>query len=328
MKGIEHLTENQILGYRAGTFGARESREIGRHLLKCESCRQSLPVPTFDDFWKAVMNEREDSEQDSAPEKPVFSLHSIFSGLPAIFKQFNGLAWSGAALILVLSVSFLLWISQARQPNQETELAQTFNTEIVEPRLEKNETSERVIPSSAQNSRNDKQIFSSDSNLSVNPKSPQASVRQNNLNSSSQEAGSRNSARKIPTDKPDSISFTRGVSPAKCGSETPVGAETGLSGETVTLKWNRIPNAIKYHLYISDDEEILIDEYETERETSYALKKSLDAAKNYQWKVVVTLEDEKTIVGNSQKFTIKSLQLNRNKFEKKEKPQIRCSQTN
>ena len=328
MKGIEHLTENQIVGYRAGTFDVRESREIGRHLLKCESCRQSLPAPTFDDFWKAVMNERRDDEQDSAPEKPVFSLHSIFSGLPAIFKQFNGLAWSGAALILVLGVSFLLWLNQTRQSNQETELAQTFNTEIIEHNLAKDETSERVIPSPAKNPRTDTQISSSDSNRPVTLKSPQANVRQNNLNSSSQADGSRNSAREIPTDKSDSISSTRGVLPAKCGSETPVETEAGLSGETVTLKWNKIPNAIKYHLYISDDEEILIDEYETERETSYALKKSLDAAKIYQWKVVVTLEDGKTIAGDSQKFTIKSLQLNQKKSEKKEKPQIRCSQTN
>lgn len=325
MKGIEHLTENQIAGYRAGAFDALETREIGRHLLKCESCRQSLPVPTFDDFWKAVMNERKDDEQDSASEKTVFSLHSIFPMMPAIFKQFNGLAWSGAALILVLSISSLLWFNQTRQSNQEKELAQTFNTEIIGPNPAKNETNELLIP---QNSRIDKQSSLSDSNRLLNPKPPQASVRRNNLNLSSQEDSSRNSVRKIPMDKPDSISSTRGVLPAKCGSETTVETEAGVSGENVTLKWNKIPNAVKYHLYISDDEEILIDEYETERETSYLLKKSLDAAKTYQWKVVVTTEDGKTIVGDSQKFTIKNLQLNRNKSEKKEKPQIRCSQTN
>ena len=101
MKGIEHLTKNQIAGYRAGAFDAPEKREIGRHLLKCESCRQSLPAPTFDDFWNAVMNERE-TEQTSTSEESELSRHSIFSFFPKIFGQFNGLAWSGAALIVLV----------------------------------------------------------------------------------------------------------------------------------------------------------------------------------------------------------------------------------
>jgi hypothetical protein len=119
---------------------------------------------------------------------------------------------------------------------------------------------------------------------------------------------SRNSARVTKKDAPDNISSTRGGGvPADCSSETPVETEIGLSGEAVTLKWQKVPHAVKYHLYISDDEEILIDEYETERETSYTFKKPLDAAKTYRWKVVVTTEDGKTIAGDSQKFTVKSL---------------------
>ena len=105
--------------------------------------------------------------------------------------------------------------------------------------------------------------------------------RQKNLNSSSQENASRNSARKIPADKRGQhFIHARRRLPADCGGETSVETEIGLSGEAVTLKWKKIPNAVKYHLYVSDDEEILIDEYETERETSYTVKKTARRGEN------------------------------------------------
>lgn len=327
MKGIEHLTKNQIAGYRAGSFDAREKREIGRHLLKCEVCRKSLPAPTFDDFWKAVMNERE-TEQTSTSEESEFSRNRIFSFFPKVFGQFNNLAWSGATLIVLVGFSFLLWLNAGRQWNQEREVAQTFNSNTNEFNPAQIDSNERVF-APPQNSGVDKPIFSADSNTLGNPKSSPPREPQKNLNSSLKANAGRNSARQVPADKRDNISSTRGgISAANCGAETSVETETGLSGEAVTLKWKKIPNAVKYHLYISDDEEVLIDEYETVSETSYTVKKSLDAAKTYNWKVVVTTEDGKTIVGDSREFTIKSLELNRNKSGKKEKQQIRCSQNN
>ena len=326
MRKREHLTKDQITGYRAGAFDARESREIGRHLLKCECCRKSLPAPTFDDFWKAVMTERED-EQTSESEKPEFSRYSIVSAMPKVFGQFRGFAWSGAALIVLFSFSLLIWLNTERQSSEEREIAQTFHSNSTESNPAHVESDEQIFPLPEQNSRNNKEVFSPDSNRPASSKSPQSSVRQNNLKLPLQKDGSRNSVRKVPKDEPNNISTTRGgVLTVNCGSETPVETEIGSSGEAITLRWKKIPNAVKYHLYVSDDEEILIDEYETELETSYVLKKPLDAAKTYQWKIIVTTEDGKTIVGDSQKFTIKSLQLNRNKFKKNQKPQIRCSQ--
>lgn len=327
MRERDHLTKNQIAGYRAGGFDALERLEIGRHLLKCESCRRSLPAPTFDDFWNAVMTERETEPTTTSEETDI--LPPFGFSLSKIFGSFSGLAWSGATLIVLVSFSLLLWLNAGRQSSQENEVAQTFNSNINEINPAQIDSDERVFAPPTQNPRIDKPISSSDSNRSDNLKSPQANEPQKNLNSYLQENAGRNTARQTPADKRDNISSTRGgVLPADCGGETPVETETGLSGEAVTLKWKKFPNAVKYHLYVSDDEEILIDEYETERETSYTVKKPLDAAKTYNWKVVITTDDGKTIVGDSQKFTIKSLQFNRNKTEKKEKQQVRCTQTN
>lgn len=327
MREREHLTKNQIAGYRAGAFDARESHEIGRHLLKCESCRKSLPALTFEDFWKAMMNERE-SEQTSDSEKSEFSRHSIFSSLPKGFGHFGGFAWSGAALIVLFSLSLLLWLNGGRQWNQEREIAQTFNSETPEYNAAQIESDQQISLPPAPSSRIDNQVSSSDSTRLVNSKPSQANGRQNNLSLSSKKDESRYSARKIPKDKMDNVSATRGVTPAKCGDEMAVETEVGRSGETIILKWKKIPNAAKYHLYISDDEEILIDEFETETETTFVLKRILDPLKTYQWKIIVTLENGKAIAGPSTKFTIRDFQNKQAKPQKKKVSDIRCSAQN
>ncbi|NJM52122.1 MAG: hypothetical protein HC846_01255 [Blastocatellia bacterium] len=82
---------------------------------------------------------------------------------------------------------------------------------------------------------------------------------------------------------------------------------------------------MKYHLYISDDDEILIDEYETETETTFVLNKKLDQLKTYKWKIIITLENGQTIPGPSNKFTVKDFQTKQMKSEKTRNTDVRCS---
>lgn len=302
MKEREHLTKNQIAGYRTGEFDALKTHEIGRHLLKCESCRRSLPAPTFDDFWNAVMNERE-IEQNATSEELETSRHSILSYFPQIFGQFSGLAWGGAALIIILSFSFLLWISSA---DSSREVVQTFNNEL---------SSELNFPLPMQTPIKENLTSSTDSNPAVvvpTPKNlksdtPKPKISQNKL---SQDF-------KKPTLKQPSetISATRGVS-AKCSENKEVEIELLLSKENFVFKWKKVPKAVKYHLYISDDEEILIDEYETDTETTFVLNRKLDPLKTYKWKIIITLENGQTIPGPSNKFTVKDFQTKQSKPEK------------
>ena len=94
------------------------------------------------------------------------------------------------------------------------------------------------------------------------------------------------------------------------------------------LRWKKFPDAAKYNLYISDDEEILIDEYETQNNTSYVLNKPLDPAKTYSWKILVTLENGETVIGASRKFTVKDFQMNEESLQNKSKSDIRCAEKN
>ena len=312
MKEHEHLTKSQIAGYRTGAFDTLKKREIGRHLLKCASCRRSLPPPTFDDFWNAIMNEQE-IEQHATSEEMETSRHSILSYFPQIFGQFSSLAWGGAALIIIFCFSFLLWLGSA---DASREVVQTFDNEL---------NSGLNLPLPVQTTVKENPASSKNSNRTVvvptpknlKPDTPKPKISQNTLNQDSKKPNLKQPGQ--------TISATRGIS-AKCSESREVEIELSLSKENLVFKWKKVPKAVKYHLYISDDEEILIDEYETERATTYTLKKPLDAAKTYRWKVVVTTEDGKTIVGDSQKFTVKSLPSKRGKSAKKEKQPVRCSQ--
>lgn len=323
----EHLTENQLIAYLGDSALEDEAKHvIGRHLLQCDFCLKRLPSPTIEQFWTALMTD-EDAE-DSLNERTTLAarLNSIFQSLkhPKVFVL------SAAALVVLIFFSAFIWLGAAKSSEVETEVAQNF-----EPAQSVfNESGdEHINPPSA--------LPMVESN---NPSSPAATSRtitksdspatnnapKNNLKTASQTNFNSKTPVKSANSEKANISSTRGGSSVlpKCAVAVAVEMTTGSKGEAVTLKWKKLPKAAKYHLYISDDDEILVDEFETEQETSYVLKKPLDPVKTYQWKVVITLEDGSTVIGDSQKFTIKNFQQNPKKSERKEKSDIRCSQQN
>lgn len=307
MTNFKHLTQFELLAYHSESLETRERHEIGKHLLNCAECRKQLPMPSVERFWAAIMT---DSEIQDAPQKE--DSEKFLSSLTWFLKIQSALLWGGAALLIVFCFSFLLWSGSA---DSSREVVQTFDNELSE---EINfpspvQTPIKESPASRANTKRTKVVPTS---KNLKSDSPKLKINQNN---SSQKFKSPKLKRPNET-----ISSTRGVS-AKCGENKTVEIEFSTDKENVVFKWKAVPKATKYHLYISDDEEILIDEVETESQISYTLKKSLDPAKTYKWKIIVTTKDGKTIVGNSNKFTIKGLQLNQNKPERKKLQQIRCS---
>ena len=95
--------------------------------------------------------------------------------------------------------------------------------------------------------------------------------------------------------------------------------------QTHVLKWRKFPDAVKYHLYISDDDEVLIDEFETGQATSYALTKPLDQKKSYRWKVIITLANGKTMNVATQKFSSLDFLSVQNRTIHKTRALTRCS---
>lgn len=327
MNTVEHLTETQLSDYLGNAALDKETKhQIGRHLLQCDFCLKRLPQPTTEQFWAALMTDEAD---DSLDERITLAerLNYILQSL----KQPKVFALSAAALAVLIFFSAFIWLNAAKSSEMEREVAQNF--EKSEPIFNQN-GDEPINPPSILSLVESSNPFSpaSPSRTTAKPNS----LATNNSAKHNLKILSRTDFNlKTPMKSADgaekvNISSTRGGSSVlpKCDGAVTVEMTTGSKGEAVTLKWKKLPKATKYHLYVSDDDEILVDEFETEEKTSYVLKKSLDPVKTYQWKVVITLEDGSTVVGDSQKFTIKNFQPNQKKSERKEKSDIRCLQQN
>lgn len=331
MSEAEHLTDKEIAGYYDGAFAGTEQDEIGRHLLFCAACREKLPAPSVEGFLRALFEEDELVAAGGQPLTPVVAVKRsppFLSAVSEFFGYSSNLAWSGAAaLILLLSFSFVMWFAATRQSNAGgDEIAQTFETN--EPQLKGNQPPKATILPTDQTAANDKSLPELKSGVSATkPVAAKPIVPKDSLSSPAPNTSVKISRSVIPNAKKETISATRGgaSSVAPCSEELTLTTTGEAENGTITLKWKKVAKAAKYHLYVSDDDEILLDEFESTSETIYVLRKPLDPQKTYRWKVVVTLEDGKTIVGSSQKFTAKDLKFNQMKINKKRNFDVRCS---
>ena len=251
-----------------------------------------------------------DTEIQDSPQKE--DSENFLLSLTSFLKLQSGLLWGGAALLIIFCFSFLLWSGSA---DLSREVVQTFDNELSSELTFPLpvQTTVKENPASSTNSKR-VEVMPTPKNLKLD--SPKPKISQNNLSQDFKKP----SLKQPPA---ETISATRGSS-AKCSENREVEIELSLSKENLVFKWKKVPKAVKYHLYISDDEEILIDEYETPNETTFVLKKPLDPLKTYKWKIIVTLENGQTVAGPSNKFTVKDFQNSQRKPEKKQNSDIRC----
>ena len=283
----EHLTENQIAGYRARKFDMRESREIGRHLLKCESCRRSLPAPTFDDFWNAVMSERK-TENIPSHKKRTFSLAPFVQPIYTV---------SFAALLLFLGAGFAYFIFFNKANTDLNSQIITDGQPVETAKLE-NKPEVRISESSSANIRqptvtNDKKRQAQ----AVTRKMvlPETKIR-------------KDAAPTIPqnSNRGAEIATVRGnTNPLKENELGAVKADLSISGDRLKLTWSNYPQAVEYSVVISDAENNeMIDEIKlkSETKTSIPLKK-FEPLKKYEIKIAAIFQDG--MLKTSRTFTFK-----------------------
>ncbi len=311
MTNFKHLTQFELSAYQNHSLEKTELHEIGKQLLMCPDCRKRLPLPSVEKFWSAILTENEAEDDLTNKTSDMFS--PFFAALSSFWNLYSSLIFGGAALIVFLAFSLLFWLNIS---NSKNDLVKTFD---------KNGESAPEInfPLPANTPDNNRRVTSPSSNLII-PSPTQKTLKRDFVKpKSSQNIPNENIFRKTLPENRDNVSSTRGGS-GKCSEETAMKYELLASEENLLLKWKKIPNAAKYHLYISDDDEILIDEYETETETSFVLKKALDPLKTYKWKIIVTMENGETVVGTTNKFTVKDFQTKQIKLQKQKKTDVRC----
>lgn len=312
MTNIKHLTNNQLLAYHDGLLDEHEKHSVGKHLLKCPECRKRLPLPSVEKFISAILDV--DNTEDSTTDEKSNLITSLFA-VSSFLNLNKGFVLGSAALVLLFSLTFVVWLSIDKETDdvaRNFELNSDSSLEINLPAPSKLPSINIETPSKSSNqgivrfnSKDKKRVLQKPEIPIVNKANPDINL-------------------KNPKRMGGIISSTRGVS-AKCIENRNLEYEFAGEKDNFVFKWKKVSGAMKYHLYISDDNEILIDEYETTDQTTFVLKKQLDPLKTYQWKIIITLENGQTVVGPSSKFTIKDFQQKINKPEKKEKSEIRCS---
>lgn len=293
MNPSEHLTRNQIAAFSAGSLAASESRSIGGHLIRCVECRGLLPLPDAGRFWTAVMGE-EDSQISQANDESPYSIPPYIRAFGRFFSKPQSLAWGGGALVVILGLALVLLFSASNESSVESEVAKSFEIEnpVSIPSHDHAKGPNVVLPDHVD--RHNRKDQAPDRVL-TGQRLPGPRLKQNSKISSDNRGVT---VRQVS----GGVSSTRGAI-SKCGTERTFEMELGYAETDVVLRWQRVPNAAKYHLYVSDDDEILVDEFESERDTSYVLKKPLDPSKTYNWKIVITLESGQTFYADAQKFS-------------------------
>ena len=282
-----------------------------------------MPQPTTEQFWAALMTEND--VEDSPAEKAIFParLKSIIQSLtqPKILNYAAGVL----AIALIFTVS--IWLGSIRLSDAEIEVAENFELKDAPIAYDQNNGGKINLPQELSSSENGSSSASAEQyrtgeNEQDLPLQVDGREKQKSKIISRNDFGARMKG-EMPSGEKKNVSLTRGGL-AKCSEQKQIDSEIGADDKTVVLKWKKVPNAVKYHLYFSDEEEVLIDEYETEKETSYVLTKPLDPKKTYRWKVVIILENGQTITGRAQKFSVENIRRNQKKSEGKRKFEARC----
>ena len=308
MKDSRHLTKEEILAYADDLLPHQELYKIGRHLIECADCRRQLPPPTIEQFRSAIMTEWEPYESSADVNTKV----SVSSNSSPIWKLPSVWALGGAALIVLVIFTLLLL------PGTKNSSADIVRSIDHETKTDLN------FPAPVKAPDIDNSFSSANSNKTSLPAANTIGSRTdlNTAKSLPRKDRLQEPERKVIQNR-GQISSTRGAG-ENCGEEKSIELEYSAEKENLVFRWKKVPKAAKYHLYISDDDEILIDEFETSGETSFVFRKSLDPLKTYKWKIIVTLENGQTIVGSSQKFSVKGFETNREKKGKKSTIEARC----
>lgn len=283
-----HPSADELRLYGDRKLDQSAARDLRRHLILCAACRELAPLPHVAEIRSALYAERANDErsEECASTRPV---------APAFFAA----SWprlSFAALLIVAALSYLVFIVPTDRPDMN-DLA----------RLSENDAIEAITPAN-----------------SPLPE-PTATVSRANRDSV------KNPAPKLtlPARKKDApvvVSQTRGRNDQPCRGELDSGVSLGKADGRIVIRWPRLAGAVSSQLYVSDENEVLIEEFESADVREYALKNTPVAGKVLIWKVIYTMADGTTAKGPSGRFDGNTLRVNKPNRRNAQRRNVRCSE--
>lgn len=307
MNESDHLTRNEIAAFADGSLPSDESRIIGGHLLRCFDCRSLLPLPDTKQLWTAIMKDRDAEQPPVASSDPSLE-RSLSQTFAEIFTKPGNLAWGTGVLLVIFGLA-VLGMLRVSSENQ-TEVVQSFEVDQPDSMSKYNGLENPEDPVSAFSES--RAARSRKSKATSTYKQKEQSSRDNQVTGRSPIGHTK-----------ANVSSVRGAT-ALCEEGRNIEMQIGSYKSDFVLKWKSVARATKYHLYVSDENEILVDEFETASDTSYTLKEPLDPAKSYKWKIVITLDSGQTLYIDAQKFSAKDFQSNHGKLKSRANSNTRC----
>ncbi len=272
-------------------------------------------MPNPKQLWTAVL-----SEQDSVRSKydqPVASVQSYFQEFVELVGKPSTMVWGTGSLLVILGITLLILLTVSQESSVESDIARSI--EIEDPLFGPNQQNEEpriVLPN---DSAGDDVQTQPPARISSDGKLPGRS----NLRPKQIPRTDPNSGKTVQRGVNANIASTRGTT-SKCGAQRTFEMQLGSEEGDLVLRWGSIPNAAKYHIYVSDDDQILLDEFETETGSSYTLKKVLDPNKDYRLKIVITLENGQTLSVDALKFSARDFQSNQKVLKSNARSETRC----
>lgn len=325
-----------------------ERVKIALHLKECETCRAQIPPFTITDLRHALDGATENQAFYEAEAKSLSQVSFENDSPSSIARQqkrgyFLPLAASTAAVLLlaalILNFGAIIKSKTVAEENsrQDNQLAALNDENQYEKPEILNVESENGIEDRAANNppkieaklKNPVQVKSNTklTRHSLEPK--QSSPGENQTKQARPGRSTINGTHKLELPYSESRSLPeanlRINAKAVCLNLTAnlLNLET-LVDETPTFRWQSIPQAVKYHLYLSDLDLNLIDEFETESETSYQTKTQLKPNTIYQWRMIATLKTGQSLILEPVRFSINQPDKNQKKILKKQINQLRC----
>ena len=305
MNASDHLTTSQISRFAAKALSVDDSHAVGGHLLICIDCRNLLPLPNAKQFFAAITTEC-DVEPAHISSRSPSSERSYSEALFGLFAKPSNLAWGLGGLVVIFGLVAWNSLRVASETRGEAEVARAAE---IAP----------LVPIGAE-----RKVATDDTKALSNATATEPERRSSTIRRNNSEANVDSRVGRTGTNRSlGVVSSVRG-SKEPCAEGRTVAMELKSEKAELMLNWKPVPKATKYHLYISDENEILVDEFETETKTSYVLTKALSPTKSYKWKIVITLDNGMSLYSDAKKFSSNDFQSRSVPVRNQGKAHTRC----